>query len=167
MGLFRRGAVILTAVVGLGATLSIATASRVHAQGSNPGNPSIAAALEQIQATLTTLQSSVNALLSPVASTVRFTPGSSVALTDLVDCVAVNVTSVTRNVQIQLMNRHGVAVLGGTLSLEAGNAGGFGDGLQTSAYCKFTVLDSDGSRTDIRGSMTISSNAGRSVVPAE
>src|SRR5262245_520359 len=80
--------------VAIVAALGVATARKANAQSNNnTGNPSILAAVEQVQSTVTglqsslaTLQSSVAALVPPAASKVRFTPIDSAASGDLMSC---------------------------------------------------------------------------------
>src|SRR5262245_21243554 len=92
---FRPFASTLVIVVFVVVAMAVTMARKANAQGTS-NNP-ILAAVEQVQ-------SSLAALVSPTASKVRFTPMVSAGSGDLSQCLVVNVTSVTRNVQVQLIN---------------------------------------------------------------
>src|SRR5262245_218339 len=120
--MFRALASTFVIVIVVVVVLGVATARKANAQGTsnnNNGNP-ILAAVEQVQITLTalqsslaTLQSSVASLVPPAASKVRFTPLEAARVGDGIGCEVVNVAGVPRNVQVQMINPFdGTVVLG-------------------------------------------------------
>ena len=121
-----------------------------------------------VQHALSDIQNSLNSLSAAGDSNVRFTPLVTTFSPDVASCLVVNVTNATRTVRIQP-----ITILGGVLSdhqadLPAGVGQGESFVANGAVYCKFIVVD--GSRTDIRGSLAISStfsSDNKLSVPAE
>jgi len=157
----------LTSLVGTSGTASAAD---------NSGNPAIlkavnnlqtsvnalqstvnsgAAGISTIQSALAALQQSVNSIGSQLApSNVRFTAPADLPLGDLGSCIAVNVSVQARTIAVQILNLDGqVAEDLGTAVVQPGHSAGGGNRQGDFFYCKFTVVD--GTRNDIRGSMTV------------
>jgi hypothetical protein len=148
-------------------------AGRAGAQGSEigPGNPTILNAVTNLQDAVSKLQSSVDALIAVEESNVRFTPFVSDLSFDSYFCLATNVSAVSRDIRIQLIDVGGaggpVVRTDVTRTVPAG-AGGVGVPFEscTNCYCRFTVIG--GSRRDIRAVMEVShQGTARIVVPAE
>jgi hypothetical protein len=150
----------------------------VHAQ--SDGNPVILQAVQALQSSvdaiasqLTALQTSVNALSAPNQTNIRFTPPLIVSSSNVAACFSVNITDVTRTVQIQVLSDSGTVIDdSGNVTLAAGHTwiiSVFGSSLGETVYCKFTVVD--GSRADIRAALGIFSAPGdptfKLSVPAE
>lgn len=84
----------------------------------------------------------------------RFTPFTLVPIGDYADCWALNASPQNRTVHIQFISYTGMVVVDlGNKVLQPGTADGGGNVTANFGYCKFTVLD--GTKADIRGSMTL------------
>ena len=158
---------VFRTVVALPFLLVVGFSGTTYAQASNP---SVVAALKDIQAALNnlalqvnSLQNSVDHLAAPAQSAVRFTPVVTVVPRSGTDaaiaaCKVLNVSSATITVRVQLIGQDQVS---GVVSVRAdsnnltlagghtGNAAAFVGTME--GYCRFEVIN--GSRADIRGSM--------------
>ena len=150
--LHRRVPIVL-GTVALGVALVVAATGKVSAQNDNVGNPSIVARLDGLRAAVVAVQEGVSALLAPAATTVRFTPLALIPPLTGGNCEVVNVTDVTRTVLIEMIGGNGVAVSQRSVVLQPGHSRVEGFFVEGYYYCKFTVMDDGGSRTDIRASI--------------
>lgn len=152
----RAGRVVVCVALVLGAGAAVTSA-----QGAAPLQ-SLIGLLEQLQASVSALQQSVNAL--GASDNFVFTPVVRVE-SGIIDCNFVNVTAEPRHVEIVIVN----AATGATATQDSGlvatppgrfrSTGAFSPGGFTGmAYCKFTVLD--GVKTDIRANLTLTPNVG-------
>lgn len=157
--------------------------------GGSPLQNQILQAVTALQATVDTLQSSLNTLEQRVISLqnavdvlddelvgagrsdVRFTSTVLVAPDENAGCNIVNISSSSLQIHTQLIDTFGATLSETTLTLAAGHATS-GAGLnqpggnsQMPVYCKFTVLTPGRSRSDIRGAVHHVQR--RIVVPAE
>ncbi len=88
----------------------------------------------------------------------RITPPVNVAAAgDLSSCLVVNVNAQPRTVHTQLMRFDGrISEDFGNITLQPGTSYGAGNSAGDYYYCKFTVID--GTRADIRGSLSVCTN---------
>jgi len=154
-------AVTVTFLVTLGAAPFHAAP---QADKQNNGNPSILAAVHDVEHSIASVQSTVDTLTTKVdalgqsqesnvrASAPFFAAGGIGAL--LMACPVSNVSDVAHMVRIQLVTGQTISAEQ-TINLAAGASAQVvtGQGQGNLAYCKFTALD--GTRSDIRGSLTV------------
>jgi hypothetical protein len=123
----------------------------------------ILAAIASVQSDTDALQGSINAIAAPSQSKVRMTPPF-ILRTGVMDCLATNVSSSPRSLRVEMVSFNTGAVITSAVSNTPTPAGrGIGTGVLSSAftgiaYCRFTVLDADGTRADIRGDLAIGIN---------
>jgi len=145
-----------------------------HAAAQNEGNPTILAAVKDVQSSIKELQSalgaiqaSIDAIAQGASVNTRFTPPVDIASPDLASCVGINVSSQPKTIQVQIINLLGVVAENfPPVLVQPGRGAGGGNRSGDFYYCKFTVLD--GTKADIRGSMSVCTNtACKQTVPAE
>ena len=150
-----------------------------RATAQNAGNPTVLDAVHTVQSSLDQLQSSVSridtsvqgidALKTALAAlqgsvdalgqgsnvNTRFTPPVDVAAVgDLASCTAINVSSQPKSIQVQIFDSFGAVAENFPASVvPPGRIVGGGNRAGDFYYCKFTVID--GTKADIRGSMTV------------
>jgi hypothetical protein len=145
---------------------------QVSAQGSaeSQGNPTILAAVHEIQhtlvnfqATLSELQTAIDALGTPAAGNVRWTPALN-ANSEAVTCAAFNVSDTPRKIRLELLGV-GAGGLDETFEVAAGSTLAATKVVLGFVHCKFTVVD--GTIADIRGSIVLANAAGKMGFAAE
>lgn len=155
-------------LLGVALVVGPALARDTSAQSEGGGPPAVLSILHDLQRALAGLQSSVDALGAPDQTNVRttpplFAPGGDFAAG--VSCSAVNIADAPRTIRTEAIGLQ--FPIDQTFTLQPGLTlvvSGFGRG--SGAYCRFTVLD--GTRADIRGSMSQSSGGvTTAALPAE
>ena len=150
----------------------LAGSGRAVAQ--NEGNPTILAAVKDVQSSIKDLKSALDAIQASIddisqgaSVNTRFTPPVDIASPDLASCVGVNVSSEPKTVQVQIINLSGVVAENfPAVVVQPGRGTGGGNRSGDFYYCKFTVVD--GTKTDIRGAMSVCTNtACKQTVTAE
>jgi len=91
------------------------------------------------------------------ASNVLYTPAMNVPPPNLGSCNFVNVSAQARTIHAEQFHSNGTLRDQLTSTLQPGHATGFGNATADLFYCKFTVTD--GTSSDIRGSLDICTNA--------
>ena len=148
---------------------SLLSFSAFAAQADVPSNPNIWAAVQDLQAsqasqnaTLSSIQTTLNSLIPPAQGNVRYTPPVSLISQG---CQVANVSATPKTVTLeQLFGNVVVATL--TQTIEPGALANLPR--QFASYCRFTVQD--GTRSNIRGTALIfveSSGPVSFAVPAE
>ena len=152
----------LTLALAGGVVMSGVGTPAAMAQGAPGALQGILAALEQLQASITGVQQSVDAL--GATSNFLFTPVVIVE-SGIVDCNHVNVTATDKHVLTQLIDASTGDVVSQasavvpTLPGRSRAAGAFSPvAISGHAYCKFTV--EDGTKADIRANLTLTPNIG-------
>jgi hypothetical protein len=148
------------------------TVSAQSGKGGN-GNPEILEAVQALQRAIERLQASVDTVSASTSQgNSRFTPFLVANDGDSVRCFATNISTASQTVRMQLIGVLGsiLADTGATgLPISPGQSLGirFSNEFRFGAFCNIVVID--GSRTDIRGVLTIldSSGADKVVVAAE
>ena len=113
--------------------------------------------LTEIQQNITDLQNSVNNIIPPDQSNVRFTPPIFIPSGQFVGCQVVNVTSVNQKVRVDMLNGDGGVVVSQTHdplppgAVKRLPAVSPGLGLVNAFWCRFIVVDA--SRAAIRASI--------------
>ena len=142
--------------------IGIATAGPVFAQ-----TPSILQILARLQASVDAVQASLDALSAPSEVNFRLTPPVLRFQGDegVSNCFVTNVSSATKNIRIQSLDRTGAVSFQNENPIAAGASFWFGVVNLEATRCKFTVLD--GTRSDIRGSIVVKFPTGYASLPAE
>jgi outer membrane murein-binding lipoprotein Lpp len=151
-----KGSFLVKAVVPLGMVVAMGAASGVAA-GSNGLPQQLQDLLEQIgvlQDSVNEVQDTVNAASPADQSKMRVTPPAYASAGDDCECEVVNVSSVQRTVLVELVGGNGMVLQQASPTLDPGKAFYFYiDGPGGLVYCRFTLQDADGSRTDIRANV--------------
>ena len=119
--------------------------------------------VNDLQTTLGEVQDAVTDLGAPIESTVRTTPAAFFRV-GVMDCIQTNVSNVERHVAIAMINAGTGAVVtsdSGSIAVPPGQSrsvGVFSTAFTGRAFCRFTVLDTGGTRADIRGNLAIGAN---------
>ena len=152
----------LTVVLALGVVVSGVGTPAAMAQGAPGALQEILAALGRLQASITGVQQSVDAL--GATSNFLFTPVVIVE-SGIVDCNHVNVTATDKHVLTQLISAGTGAVVNqasAVIATPPGRSRGVGafspGAISGQVYCKFTV--EDGTKADIRANLTLTPNIG-------
>jgi hypothetical protein len=135
---------IMLGMMLIGGMVTVAT----KAQSNNP--------LELIMAALSSLQASINAVVAADQTNVRITaPVGLLNSSQNVRCIIINVSASPRTIHFELLGD--IVPFIGDVTVQPGSTF---NALKTdpsgNVYCKLTVLD--GTRTDIRGTLTVSAD---------
>jgi hypothetical protein len=150
-----------------------ATTLAQGASDNNNGNPSIVEVVQALQAEISALQTSVNALIASTSQgSTRITPAAVPISPDVGICTATNVTGVPRTIHVQMIDGNtGVLVSENGANgqiVQPGRSAVAPNRTNRRLFCQFTVVD--GSRTDIRGDFAIytaPSGSDKLALPAE